>query len=122
VRNHRDRRLVTRSGAPSFVEASRLLLGVGSLFFAVWGLADPDGLARAMGDDPENARALGVRDGLIGAALLASRGPAPLTARIAADVADAVRLRSSSPKVAAGAAAFAAWGVAALALSARHRS
>ena len=38
--------------------------------FAGWGLADPDGLARALGDDPAYGRPLGFRDGVIGVALL----------------------------------------------------
>ena len=79
------------------------------------GLADPDGLARALGDDPAYGRPLGFRDGVIGVALLTSRGPVPLVARIAADLSDAARLARPSPLVAFGAALFAAWGAAALA-------
>ena len=99
----------------TFADASRILLGLGSLVFAGWGLADPDGLARTLGDDPAYARPLGFRDGVIGVALLTSRGPVPLVARIAADLSDAARLARPSPLVALGAALFAAWGAAALA-------
>jgi hypothetical protein len=108
--------------AEQFITFSRLLLGVGSLTFAVWGLIDPNGMAHALGDDPEVARPLAIRDGVIGAALLHPRGGTlPLLARIAADVSDAVRLANKSPRVAAGALAFAGWSAATLAAMQRRR-
>jgi hypothetical protein len=110
------------STAEQFVTLSRVVLGAGSLAFSAWGLIDPKGMAGALGDDPGVARPLAIRDGVIGVALLHPRGGTlPLLARIAADISDAVRLARRSPKVAAGALAFAAWSGATLALMQRRR-
>jgi hypothetical protein len=93
----------------SFSHSSRNLLCLGSLAFGAWGLVNPRSLARAAGDDEGIAPWLGVRDALVGVALLKFAGPLPLLARAASDATDAVRLRRKSPGVAAVAAAFAVW-------------
>jgi hypothetical protein len=56
-----------------------------------------------LGDNPDLARSLAIRDGIIGVALLQVPGVAPLAARTLADFDDAARLRDRSPLVAAGA-------------------
>jgi hypothetical protein len=96
--------------AMSFTQLSRVLLSAGSLGFGAWGLLQPRGLARAMGDRPDIAPWIGVRDSLIGAALIRYPGPLPLLARVAADASDAVRLRRRSPGVAATALGLVVWG------------
>jgi len=88
------------------------LLTAGSLAFGAWGLINPRGMARAAGDRPRAASWMGVRDTLVGAALMRYGGPVPLLARAAADAGDAFRLRRKSPGVAAGALVFALLGVA----------
>ena len=72
-----------------------------------------------MGDDPEIGRLLGVRDTIVGAALLKVPGPLPLGMRLVSDLHDAIRLRRRSPRTALGAVAVALWGAAALAGSDR---
>jgi hypothetical protein len=88
---------------------SRQILGIGSLVFGAWGLVHPRSLTDLMGDDPGVGRLLGLRDTLVGVALLMYNDPGPLIARMLSDMSDAVRLRDRSPAVAAGALAFAAW-------------
>jgi len=101
----------------TFADASVRLLALGSLAFGTWGLIAPRSLTDLMGDDPSIGRLLGARDLVLGLALLAWPGAVTLTARVVADASDAVRLRERSPRVALGAAAITAWGVAALAAS-----
>jgi hypothetical protein len=97
------------------VHRSVKLLAWGSLAFGAWGLIHPKSLTGLMGDDPEFGRLLGVRDAVVGVALLAGSGPTPLIMRLASDLHDAIRLRRRSPMAAAGAAVVACWGAAALA-------
>jgi hypothetical protein len=96
----------------SLTRSTRWLLTVGSLAFGAWGLLNPRGLGRAVGDRSRTASWMGVRDALVGAALMRYSGPVPLLARAAADVGDAVRLRRRSPGVAAAALGFAVLGTA----------
>ena len=91
---------------------ARWLLTAGSLAFGAWGLINPRGLARAAGDRTGTASLMGVRDTLVGAALMRYGGPVPLLVRAVADAGDAIRLRRRSPGVAAAALAFAVLGVA----------
>lgn len=104
----------------TFAEGSRQVLGYGSLLFGAWGLIHPESLTRLMGDDPAIGRWLGVRDALVGAALLRFNSPAPFVARVVSDVSDAVRLQETSPGVAFGALGFAAWAAAAALATARR--
>ena len=99
----------------TFVKTCRQLLGWGSIVLGVWGIIDPKSLTGMLGDDPDIGRTLGVRDAVVGLALLGMTGPTPVVLRLASDVHDAVRLRQRSPMVALGAAAFALWGAATLA-------
>jgi hypothetical protein len=92
--------------APPLLSLSRTALGLGSIAIGVWGFAAPRQLALFMGDDPELARPLALRDAILGVALLGSSGRGPLVARSIADLSDAVRLRRRSPVVAAAALAF----------------
>src|SRR5688572_5681035 len=98
-----------------FVDTSVTLLALGSLAFGTWGLIHPKSLTGLLGDDPELGRFLGMRDAVVGVALLKFAGPLPLAIRMACDLHDAVRLRERSPVVALGAAAIAVWGAAAVA-------
>ena len=102
-----------------FVDTSVKLLAMGSLAFGTWGLIHPKSLTGLLGDDPELGRLLGLRDAIVGVALLEFAGPFPLAMRMASDLHDAVRLRERSPMVALGAAAIALWGAAAVAGSLR---
>lgn len=104
-----------------FVDISTRLLGIGSLLFGAWGLVHPRSLTELMGDDPGLGRQLGLRDAVVGVALLRGGGSMPLAMRCASDVHDAIRLRKRSPVVAVGAAAIAVWGAAALAASVRRQ-
>ena len=104
----------------SFSRVSTQVLGIGSVAFGVWGLLHPRSLAAMANDKPRIARWLGARDMAIGAALLKTGGPKALALRMAADTADAIRLRSRSPKVALGALGFAALAVAAMAMGERE--
>ena len=97
---------------------------MGSLAFGIWGLIHPKSLTGLLGDDPGLGRPLGLRDAVVGVALLKFDGPLPLAMRIASDLHDAVRLRERSPVVALGAAVVALWGAAAVAgslVADRHR-
>jgi hypothetical protein len=105
----------------AFVDTSVKLLGWGSLAFGAWGLIHPRSLTGVMGDDPELGRLLGLRDAIVGVALIEGSGPLPLAMRAASDLHDAVRLRQQSPWVALGALAITAWGAAALAGSLAER-
>ena len=98
-----------------FVNASVKLMAMGSLAFGAWGLIHPKSLTGLLGDDPELGRLLGMRDAVVGVALLKFAGPWPLALRMASDLHDASRLRERSPVVALGAAAIALWGAAAVA-------
>ena len=99
----------------TFVDASVKLFAIGSLAFGTWGLIHPKSLTGLLGDDPELGRLLGLRDAVVGVALLRFAGPLPLALRMASDLHDAVRLRERSPVVALGAATIALWGAAAVA-------
>jgi hypothetical protein len=96
----------------NFVDTSIKLLGGGSLVFGVWGLIHPESLTGVMGDDAQLGRRLGIRDTVIGVALLKGAGPVAVSMRCASDLHDAIRLRERSPIVALGAAAIAVWGAA----------
>lgn len=104
------------------IGVSRGLLTAGSLGFGLWGLVDPKGLARAAGDTRGTASAMGVRDTLVGTALMRYGGPVPLLTRAVADISDAIRLRHRSPRVAAGALAFAVLAVVTAAASMKGRA
>src|SRR5690242_14933610 len=97
-----------------FVNSSVQFLGWGSLAIGIWGLVHPRSLTGLIGDDPDLGRPLALRDAVVGVGLLTTGGTWPLAFRIASDVQDAIRLRRRSPIIALGAAAVAAWGVAAL--------
>jgi len=99
-----------------FARTSARVLGWGSVAIGIWGLVHPKSLTRLLGDDPELGRCLGVRDALVGLALLKVPGPLPLGLRLASDLHDAVRLRHRSPTVALGAAGVAVWDSSALAV------
>ena len=87
----------------SVVRIARLGLAYGSIALGVAGVLAPRALARLFGDNPDLARSLAIRDGIIGIALLQLPGIAPLAARTLADFDDAARLRERNPLVAAGA-------------------
>jgi hypothetical protein len=103
----------------NFRRVSSLALGYGSLGFGALSFLSPRGLARAMGDSPSVVPALGVRDAIIGTALVRSGGRAALTARLISDLTDAIRLAKRNRVVAVGALVFALWAAAALASSDR---
>jgi hypothetical protein len=113
--------LVASNRLMAFVNDSTKLLAVGSLVFGAWGVIHPRSLTRLMGDDPQLGRQLGLRDIVVGVALLRDGGPIPLGIRVASDTHDAIRLRERSPLVALGAAAIAVWGAATLVASVRDR-
>jgi hypothetical protein len=110
----------------SVVRFSRLGLAYGSIALGVAGALAPRTVARLFGDNPDLARSLAIRDGIIGVALLQVPGIAPLAARSLADFDDAARLRERSPVVAAGAFAVGVAAIAVAVLSStsarRHRS
>ena len=87
----------------SVVRILRLGLAYGSIAVGLAGVLAPRAVARMFGDNPDLARSLAIRDGIIGVALLQVPGVAPLAARSLADFDDALRLRERSPLVAAGA-------------------
>jgi hypothetical protein len=93
---------------------SRFALAYGSIAIGLAGVLAPRAIARLFGDNPDLARSLAIRDGIIGIALLRVPGIAPLAARSLADFDDAARLRERSPLVAAGAFAT---GLAAIAVA-----
>lgn len=76
----------------SFVTASRVFLGAGSLGFAAWALARPESFARVTGLSLASARRLGARELVVGTALLARGGPGAYALRAAADAWDATHL------------------------------
>lgn len=94
-----------------FFKSSAVVLGLGSMAFGIWAVARPDDFASYMGSDPSMGRLTGVRDLVIGAAILARPGPATFVARAAADSWDAATV--SKPHISRGAAAFGAWALAA---------
>lgn len=96
------------------------LMGAGSLFFAVWGLARPTTLARRMGIRSSGARQVGVREAVIGTLLVVRPGPTSLGGRALADLSDSVQTWSHDKRVAAGSIAFATTAVS-LAVAARAR-
>lgn len=105
----------------TFVSTSALAIGGVTLFFAGWALVDPDSLASKMAVSAEHARRLGYRDLVSGSLLLIRGDTTAFALRAAADVTDAVTMAHTRPMIAAGAAVFAAWSVAA-ALAARRES
>jgi len=105
----------------NFTRTSTQLLGIGSLAFGAWGLVHPRSFASMANDDPAMARWLGARDLAIGAALLNAGGSKALALRMVSDAADAIRLRTRSPKVALGAVGFAALAAIALMTGERQR-
>src|SRR6185295_1893461 len=58
-----------------FVHTSVKLLGWGSVAIGAWGLVHPKSLTALMGDDPALGRPLGLRDAVVGVALLKYAGP-----------------------------------------------
>jgi len=73
-------------------------------------------MAELIGTSEADVRTLGIRDAGNGIALALARDPrAPIAARIAFDLTDAVRYGRGRPKVLAMTAGFAALGAAALA-------
>ena len=108
---------IAANGDMKSMDTSVKLLGIGSVVFGAWGLIHPKSLTDLLGDDPRMGRPLGVRDAVVGVALLASGGPVSLGMRFASDLHDTIRLRQRSPMVAMGAAAIAIWGAATLAAS-----
>jgi threonine dehydrogenase-like Zn-dependent dehydrogenase len=103
----------------TFVTASRVFLGAGSLGFAAWALARPASFARVTGLPVSTARRLGARELLVGTALLARGGPGSYAMRAAADVWDAVHMPGRGH--AASSAAAATWALVAATLAARAR-
>lgn len=98
------------------------LLGLGSLFFAGWGLLRPDSLGAMMGFDRDGARQVGVRELVIAGGLLARPGPATLAMRATADLSDAVAVRHHSRGVSAGSVGFATIALATAAAWRRRRT
>lgn len=86
-----------------------MVLGAGSVAFGIWAIARPERFARFMGSNPAMGRYTGLRDLLIGAAMLVRPGPATFLARAAADSWDAGTVSRS--KVSRGAAAFGGWAL-----------
>jgi len=105
------------STIPPFRRLSANVLGIGSIGFAAWALADPRGFAAFMGTDPAWARLTGARDLAIGTALLARGDGLAFGLRAAADAWDASTV--AKPPVARGAATFCAWAAAAALAPAR---
>lgn len=88
-------------------------IGLTTLYFAGWALMRPESLGRAMGVSAQHAHLLGYRD-LLSATLLLTRADAvAFGLRAAADAMDVVTLSRTRPGVAAGAALFGIWSVAA---------
>ena len=96
------------------------LLAAGSLCFAGWGLFRPRSLASRMGIDETAGRQVGVRETIIGGALLLQPGAVTLSARLVADVADTAQTWQHDRRVAAFALTSAVTA-AALAATALHR-
>jgi hypothetical protein len=94
----------------------RRVLSGGALAFAVWGIAAPRSLARWLrADDPEVARAIGVREPGNVLVFAAGANRAALAQRMVFDVSDALVYGRRKPALGAGALAFAALGAVALA-------
>ena len=91
----------------TFRRVSAAVLGWGSIAFAGWALAKPDQFARFMGTDPANARLTGVRDLVIGWALIGRADRWAFAARASADAWDAATV--AKPDIARGAACFGLW-------------
>jgi hypothetical protein len=93
-----------------------LVLAGGCAWWATLAFLRTRAMAEFIGASESEVRALGVRDAGNGLALALSRDPRPaIGARVAFDLADAVRYARGRPKVAALTLGFAALGAAALA-------
>jgi hypothetical protein len=91
------------------------LLAVGCLWFAALALVRPRRMAEILKADERLVRALGVRDLVSGASLLAARDPrVPLAARIVFDLGDVATFARRRPSMAGVAALYAALGLLAL--------
>lgn len=101
----------------TFHHLSTIVLGVGSLAFGAWAVARPAAFAAFMGSDPAMGRMTGVRDLVIGSAILRRRDPTAFAMRALADVWDASTVRRS--RVATGALGFSLWAGAAAASATR---
>lgn len=94
--------------------ASRLL-GLATVGWLYLAFARTEGVAAMIGADEAEVKALGGRDVVSAAALLAARSPGPaIAARVALDLSDTWRFGRGRPAVAAMTGGFAALGLIAL--------
>lgn len=91
----------------TFQRVSAWVLGAGSVAFGVWALARPQAFASFMGSDPSTGRLTGVRDLVIGSAMISRQDRGAFLVRALADAWDAGTVSKSN--VSTGAAAFALW-------------
>lgn len=89
------------------VDLLRTAMAAGSFTIAAGALVAPRTFGRLSGVGPGTARLLGLRDVVVGVALLRVGGPGPLLARGLSDGADALALIRRRPAIATFAAASA---------------